>query len=235
MAKLQWHNQQPYSAEYDDVYFSSDNGLAESEYVFIQGNQLHTRWQSNPAQSGFTIIETGFGTGLNFCCAAQAWLNAENHGKLHFVSIDKHPLPAHAIQQALSTWPTLVNISEALNTEYKTLAPDQIINSVTLPIFPNIDLTLYFGDVVAQLARITTKADAWFLDGFAPAKNPAMWQPAVFTAMANLSKPGSTVATFTSAGAVRRGLLNAGFDMQKRSGFGKKREMLIGQWRGIHA
>lgn len=234
IANLQWHDQQPYSADYDDVYFSSDNGLAESKYVFIEGNQLTARWQSNVTQSDFTIIETGFGTGLNFCVAAQAWQNAGKQGKLHFLSIEKHPLSADAIQQALSIWPSLATISKALHAQYKTLTLNQKTNNATLSILPNVELTLYFGDVIAQLSQIKTKADAWFLDGFSPAKNPAMWQPAVFDAMASLSTKGTTVATFTSAGAVRRGLINAGFNMQKRTGFGKKREMLIGTWQGEH-
>lgn len=232
MAKLEWHNQQPYSAAYDDVYFSSDNGLAESEYVFIQGNLLHERWQTTLPNQAFSIIETGFGTGLNFCCAAQAWLNSGVQGKLHFISIEKHPLSAEAIQRALSLWPSLSHICEALYANYQTFQ-NQTTGTITLSIMPNIQLTLYLGDVIDQLKLIKTKADAWFLDGFAPAKNPDMWQEEVFSAMARLSKQDTTVATFTSAGAVRRGLTGAGFNMQKREGFGKKREMLIGKWQGL--
>lgn len=232
MDRIEWRDQQPYSAEYDDVYFSSDNGLAESEYVFIQGNDLHTRWQSSCLNECFTIIETGFGTGLNFCCASQAWLNSGNQGNLEFISIEKHPLSADTIQKALAIWPTLAEFSKELYTQYRALDFNQLASKARMQILPNIYLTLYFGDVIKQLYQMTSKADAWFLDGFAPAKNPDMWQPAVYNAMASLSHPGTTLATFTSAGAVRRGLSETGFNMQKRAGFGKKREMLIGQWQG---
>ncbi len=233
MAKLEWHHQQPYSTAYDDVYFSSDNGLAESDYVFIQGNHLHERWQTALPNQTFSIIETGFGTGLNFCCTAQAWLNSSAQGKLHFISIEKHPLSADAIQKALSLWPSLDSISELLCANYQTFADNQTAGKVSLSVLPNIKLTIYLGDVVDQLSLIKTKADAWFLDGFAPAKNPDMWQAEVFNAMASLSQLGTTVATFTSAGLVRRGLSDVGFNMQKRTGYGKKREMLIGKWQGL--
>lgn len=233
-AFLEWHDKQPYSAEYGDVYFSSDNGLAESEYVFIQGNQLKERWQAGNNRADFTIIETGFGTGLNFCCAAQAWQEAKMAGKLQFISIEKHPLAGEAIQQALCLWPTLSSIAQALLSVYpkELLAPAD--HKLTFRVLPNVELTLYIGDVVEQLKCIEMHADAWFLDGFSPAKNPDMWQQSVFDAMANLSNQDTTLATFTSASAVRRGLIKAGFEMQKRTGFGKKREMLTGTWQGQH-
>lgn len=232
-AKLEWRNHQPYSTEYDDVYFSSEDGLAESEYVFIQGNQLDERWQIESTNNRFTIIETGFGTGLNFCCATKRWLSTASEGSLHFISVEKHPLSAEALEKALSRWPTLANIKSSLLSQYKTLNLHGTLDKVSLVVLPSVTLTLYFGDVIHQLARISEKADAWFLDGFAPSKNPSMWQPAVFRQMAALSKPTTTLATFTSAGVVRRGLSEAGFKIQKRAGFGKKREMLTGQWQGV--
>lgn len=227
-AILQWRNQQPYSARFDDVYFSRDNGLLETEYVFLQGNQLADRWQQLSTPQ-FTIIETGFGTGLNFLCACQLWLEtAPTDSALHFISVEKYPLSLPEITAALDLWPSLAQSKQVLLDQYLAL-----LSNGTISVFNNrIHLTLLCGDASAQLATLVCLADAWFLDGFAPAKNPEMWQPALFSHMARLSHAETTFATFTSAGAVRRNLMAAGFSVQKRAGFGKKREMLVGQYFG---
>lgn len=227
-AQLTWLNDQPYSTHYDDVYFSSDHGLKESQYVFISGNRLSARWQQADFAKTFTIIETGFGTGLNFCCAAQLWQSMNNHEQqLHYISVEKHPLSKAALHKALTLWPQLT-IAETLIAQYQPHAPKSGV--LTLKVAANIQLSLIFKDVVEALSSIQNTADAWFLDGFSPAKNPDMWQPTVFAQMARLSKPNTTFATFTSAGFVRRGLIAAGFAVNKQAGFGKKREMLTGAW-----
>lgn len=225
-AKLDWNDKQPFSAEYQDIYFSTDNGLRETEYVFLQGNDLANRWQQLDAPN-FTIAETGFGTGLNFMCAAKLWLEAApGQAALHFISVEKHPLSHQDITSALSLWPELTAFSTALLSEYETL-----INTGTVMLFNNrIKLSLLVGDATEQLSHSSFQADAWFLDGFSPAKNPDMWQMALFEQMARLSHPHTTFATFTSAGMVRRGLTAAGFKVIKRAGFGKKREMIYGQF-----
>ncbi|WP_047538084.1 tRNA (5-methylaminomethyl-2-thiouridine)(34)-methyltransferase MnmD [Methylotenera versatilis] len=220
---------QPYSTIFQDVYYSSDNGLLETDYVFLQGNKLSSRWQQLETQV-FTIIETGFGTGLNFLCAAQLWLNhAPKNATLHFISTEKYPLSLQEITSALQLWPALNNFSAQFLAQYSTL----INSDKSIRLFDNrVQLTLIIGDATDSLTKTTTPADAWFLDGFSPAKNPDMWQPALFAQMARLSKPNTTFATFTSAGVVKRGLQAAGFHVGKQAGFGKKREMLAGDFIG---
>lgn len=228
-AKIEWRNGQPYAHAFQDVYFSSDNGLLETEYVFLQGNNLHTRWQRPNIQS-FSIAETGFGTGLNFLCAAKLWLETTpQDATLHFISVEKYPLNLPDITAALTMWPKLQGFSQPLLAQYV-----QIISGVeTITLFNNrIRLTILIGDATKRLSQTENKIDAWFLDGFAPVKNPDMWQAALFEEMARLSHPTTTFSTFTSAGEVRRGLIKAGFAANKQTGFGKKREMLIGHFVG---
>ena len=220
---------QPYSTIFDDVYYSSDNGLLETDYVFLQGNHLKQRWQTLPNNS-FTIIETGFGTGLNFLCATQLWLQiAPQNAVLHFISTEKYPLSLQEITAALQAWPELNHLSQPLLAQYEAGLKQSI------QLFDDrVRLTLLIGDATDSLSKMTTPAttlaDAWFLDGFSPAKNPDMWQPALFGQMARLSNADTTFATFTSAGMVRRGLQTAGFQVNKQTGFGKKREMLTGRF-----
>jgi len=223
-AALEWRDGLPYSPAFDDVYFSSDDGLLETEYVFIQGNALISRWQLL-AGNAFTVLETGFGTGLNFLCACKAWLEyAPAHAVLHFTSVEKFPLSTPDMHKALLHWQTLQVIADELFAHYDTL-----LDTGTVSLFNNrVQLQVLFGDATACLSGLDIKADTWFLDGFAPAKNPDMWQPALFTQMARLSNSGATFATFTSAGIVRRGLAAVGFTVIKKPGFGKKREMITG-------
>lgn len=227
-AKLEWHDGMPYSAMFNDVYFSSDDGLLETEYVFIEGNELASRWQSLDAGT-FSIMETGFGTGLNFLCAANCWLkHAPPDATLYFTSVEKYPLSPEDIGKALSRWPALHSISGELLTQYESL-----LKTGTIALFNGrIKLNVLVGDATSCLSQLSRKTDAWFLDGFAPAKNQDMWQTALFAQMARLSHDKTSFATFTSAGAVRRGLLAAGFSVVKRAGFGKKREMLCGYYSG---
>lgn len=225
-AELAWNDQQPFSAQYQDIYFSTDNGLLETGYVFLQGNDLLDRWQQSSVKA-FTIAETGFGTGLNFLSAAKLWLEtAPKQATLHFISVEKHPLSLQDITSALQLWPDLTKFSVPLLTQYTML-----IDNRTISLYDDrVRLTLLIGDATEQLSQMTHKADAWFLDGFSPAKNPDMWQTALFEQMARHSHAATTFATFTSAGMVRRGLAAAGFKVNKRAGFGKKREMLYGQF-----
>ncbi|PPC87242.1 MAG: hypothetical protein CTY37_04030 [Methylotenera sp.] len=219
---------QPYSTIFDDVYYSSDNGLLETDYVFLQGNHLTQRWQQL-SSNHFTIIETGFGTGLNFLCAAQLWLNhAPKNAHLHFISTEKYPLTLEEISAALQAWPTLNDISQPFLDQYN------VLSHIPTRLFDNrVQLTLLLDDATASMTNLETTADAWFLDGFSPAKNPEMWQPALFAQMARLSTSNTTFATFTSAGMVKRGLQAAGFCVNKQAAYGKKREMLTGIFTGI--
>jgi len=236
-AVVEWRDGQPFASNFQDVYFSSDNGLDETKYVFLQGNDLSNRWQK-PYNNFFTIAETGFGTGLNFLCATQLWLfAAPKEATLHFISVEKYPLSLDDLTHTLHYWPELKELAEPLLANYENLLNSE--NSLSL--YNNrVRLSLYIGDATACFATFynrqknqnTPLIDAWFLDGFSPSKNPDMWQPALFAQMALLSNVATTFATFTSAGEVRRGLIMAGFEVKKHTGFGEKREMLRGQFLG---
>ena len=229
-AQLDWHDNQPYSKDYDDVYFSSDSGVDETDYVFLQHNQLKSRWK-NLAQDHFTLCETGFGTGLNFLCAWKLWREtAPRHARLHFISTEKFPLSIDDLQKALSLWPNLKELSDGLIQQYPLTS-----KAWHRLMFDHgrVTLTLLIGDVNQSLPNLKCSVDAWFLDGFSPAKNPDMWQISLFDEMAKRSHAETTFATFTSAGDIRRGLQDAGFQVLKASGFGKKREMLFGQYQGV--
>jgi tRNA 5-methylaminomethyl-2-thiouridine biosynthesis bifunctional protein len=220
-----WINGQPYSRIFGDVYFSRDSGIAETRFVFLHHNHLPERWQTLQAPH-FTIAETGFGTGLNFLCAWQLWQQtAPPHAALHFVSTELYPLPLADIEQALALWPELAPFASQLVKYYPHLARGW--NRFYFE-HGRVVLTLLVGDAVDTLPQLHASVDAWFLDGFAPAKNPGLWQAGIFSQMARLSSNDATFATYTSAGAVKRGLQEAGFTVEKVSGHGNKREMLRG-------
>ena len=231
LATLTWPDGQPYSEHFGDVYFSRESGLDETRHVFLQHNRLRERWtelsQSHfTSGSHFTIAETGFGTGLNFLCAWQLWREiAPPNARLHFISLERFPLSHDDLERALTLWPALADEAGQLLAQYKLLSPGWHRLHFD---GGRICLTLVIGDALVSLPQIRAKVDAWFLDGFAPARNPEMWQQCVFDQMARLSYPGTTFATFTSAGVVKRGLQQAGFNVRKTPGFGKKREMLCG-------
>lgn len=231
IANIEWRDGQPYACEFQNVYFSTDNGLLETDHVFLQGNDLATHWL-NAALQTFNIAETGFGTGLNFLCAAKYWLEiAPQQAKLHFISVEKYPLNMQDIRTALNLWPQLNTVSEPFLAQYENL----VSGSQGIFLYNNrVQLSLLIGDATECFSHINNEIDAWFLDGFAPSKNPDMWKATLFQQMARLSNPNTTFSTFTSAGDVRRGLINAGFEVSKRSGFGKKREMLTGRFIGIN-
>lgn len=237
---LQWSDDGvPQSAHFGDVYFSRSDGLDETRHVFLHNNQLAERWRQLPAATDgtFTIAETGFGTGLNFLAAWQLWRElAPPHYRLHFVSVEKFPLTREQITTALAPWPELAEPGEQLLKAY----PPLLRGSHRL-CFDNVTLDLIFADAIEglrelldtshpqQVAQQGAKVDAWFLDGFAPASNPEMWSDELFQLMALNSRPGSSFATFTAAGFVRRGLAAQGFAVRKMPGWGSKREMLAGQ------
>jgi tRNA 5-methylaminomethyl-2-thiouridine biosynthesis bifunctional protein len=238
-SSIEWQQGQPYARAFQDVYFSSDNGLLETEYVFLLGNQLSVRWQHLNTKS-FTIAETGFGTGLNFLSAVKLWLaSTPKDTVLHFISLEKYPLNLADITKALQLWPELQAFSTPFLAEYtKLISANALGDTQSVMLFDKrIKLTLIFDDATTglkslKLANDSNAIDAWFLDGFSPAKNPDMWQAELFEQMARLSRPSSTFATFTSAGAVRRGIMANGFEVKKQAGYGKKREMLFGSFAG---
>ncbi|MBP4047378.1 bifunctional tRNA (5-methylaminomethyl-2-thiouridine)(34)-methyltransferase MnmD/FAD-dependent 5-carboxymethylaminomethyl-2-thiouridine(34) oxidoreductase MnmC [Chromobacterium violaceum] len=225
-AQLVWQDGQPMSAVFGDVYFSRASGLEETRHVFLRHNQLEERFAALPPSGSFAIAETGFGTGLNFLCAWQCFeARAPAGARLHFVSAEKFPLTPSDLAQALALWPELEPWSSQLLAQYDVLTPGW--HRFVLA-GGRVTLTLMIGDVLEVLPQLDARVDAWFLDGFAPSKNPDMWQQALFEQMARLSAPGASFATFTSAGAVRRGLAEAGFEVRKAPGHGAKRHISHG-------
>ncbi|HEG4445925.1 TPA: bifunctional tRNA (5-methylaminomethyl-2-thiouridine)(34)-methyltransferase MnmD/FAD-dependent 5-carboxymethylaminomethyl-2-thiouridine(34) oxidoreductase MnmC [Aeromonas hydrophila] len=233
-ARLDWNEAgTPVSSEFGDVYFSNDNGLSETRYVFLQQNRLPARFSHHDSDI-FVIGETGFGTGLNFLATMAAFLEqapqSGNGARLHFISFEKYPLTREDLRKALAAWPELATFSQPLIAQW----PLPVAGCHRL-LFAGgrIRLDLWFGDIKEMLPQVPHPADglvdAWYLDGFSPAKNPEMWTQELFDGLARLARPHSTIATFTCAGFVRRGLIAAGFAMQKVKGHGSKREMLAGE------
>jgi len=221
-AKVGWTDDgQPLSESHDDVYFSKASGLDETRHVFLTHNQLPQRFTDKDT---FTIAETGFGTGLNFLATCQLWQAHAKAGQhLNFISVEKYPLTATDLKQALNLWPELTPLTQQLLNGY-----DALLNGTPL-VMDNITLTLSVADSNTALPTWRAPVDAWFLDGFAPAKNPDMWTNTLFDTMTRLSTSGTTAATFTAAGTAKRGLKSAGFEVKKVRGFGHKRDMLIGR------
>lgn len=235
-AAIEWSDTgAPHSSTFDDVYFSREDGLAESRYVFLQGNQLPQRWEQPNTAGSFCIAETGFGTGLNFFMTWQAWLALpEPRRPLHYLSLECHPLQASDIRRALAHWPELRPLVEELLTNYPGLLPGQHRLQLAAG---EITLDLWWEDVSLALPELASQGrplfDAWYLDGFAPAHNQAMWTPEIYRAMAELTRLNGSFSTFTAAGHVRRGLAEAGFAVSKVTGYGRKRECLQGTLRTV--
>ena len=233
-AKIHFNQENtPVSDKFDDVYFSNQDGLAETHYVFLEGNQLWERWV-NYQEAHFVIAETGFGTGLNFFAVTTLFREFRQKypdsplKRLYFISFEKYPLLLDALQQAHLAYPQFSHLAQHLQQHW--LNPIQGCYRFH---FDETSLDLWFGDVAENLPQLgdymNSKIDAWFLDGFAPSKNPDMWNEQLYQQMFRFTKPQGTFATFTAASAVRKGLENAGFNIKKRKGFGKKRECLSGQ------
>lgn len=223
---IDWQDGQPLSRRFGDVYFARGSGLAETRHVFLGGNRLRERWAGLAPDARFTIGETGFGTGLNFAAAWALWDEvAPAAARLRYASVERYPLAPDDIARTLAAWPELARYRDALLAQWTDVAPGW-----HRFVFAGgrVLLTLLAGDVRTALPRLDGRVDAWFLDGFAPARNPEMWQPDVLAQVARLSRAGATCATYTVAGEVRRGLDAAGFAVEKTPGYGHKREMLRG-------
>lgn len=211
----------PASDQFGDIYFSVEGGIDETRAVYLSACGLPERWQ-NPYRNTFTIAELGFGTGLNFLATWQLWLQSEKGcERLHFVSIEKYPLSKAQLIKALENWPELAHLSAQLIDAW----PGRVRGYHRLH-FGDVTLTLIHDDVAVALNSIKMQADAWYLDGFSPARNPDMWAPTVLSRIGELSADGAMIGTFTAAGAVREGLTAAGFDAQKVTGFGRKRHRI---------
>ncbi|KPX33911.1 MULTISPECIES: bifunctional tRNA (5-methylaminomethyl-2-thiouridine)(34)-methyltransferase MnmD/FAD-dependent 5-carboxymethylaminomethyl-2-thiouridine(34) oxidoreductase MnmC [Pseudomonas syringae group] len=226
-AQIDWDEHgNPRSRDFSDVYFSTESGLDETRHVFLVQNDLRRRFTELPAGGRLVIGETGFGTGLNFLCTWQLFDEcAPADARLHFVSVEKYPLSRADLQRALALWPELSSVAQPLLEQYVA-----IHEGFQRLVFDGgrVTLTLLIGDALQMLPQLDGQIDAWFLDGFAPAKNPEMWTPELFAELARLSAPATTIGTFTSTGWVRRSLNAAGFKMKRVPGIGHKWEVLRG-------
>ncbi|MBV4503437.1 bifunctional tRNA (5-methylaminomethyl-2-thiouridine)(34)-methyltransferase MnmD/FAD-dependent 5-carboxymethylaminomethyl-2-thiouridine(34) oxidoreductase MnmC [Pseudomonas sp. BW13M1] len=233
-AQIDWDDQgRPHSRQYDDVYFAINEGIDETLHVFIEQNHLRQRFAELAPRDCLVIGETGFGTGMNFFCAWQLFAElAHTEARLHFVSVEKYPLSRDDLERAMRLWPALAAFTRPLLDQYVAIHPG--FQQLSLD-DGRVTLTLMIGDALEQLPQLDARIDAWFLDGFAPAKNPDMWTPELFAQLARLSYPGTTLGTFTTTGWVRRSLIEAGFTMKKVPGIGKKWEVMHGVYSGAPA
>jgi tRNA U34 5-methylaminomethyl-2-thiouridine-forming methyltransferase MnmC len=202
----------PVATRFDDPYFSLAGGLEETRHVFLSGNHLPHRFRD-----GFHIAELGFGTGLNLLATVLAH---KGPGHLTYTSFEAFPLPAPDIARALSAFPELAEIAPSFLSQWAT-------GATTLH-FPHLTAQVILGDARETLPTWQGKADAWFLDGFSPAKNPDLWSPDLMQDVARHTAPGGSFATYTAAGGVRRALSEAGFTVTRHPGFGRKRHMTTG-------
>tara|TARA_R110000751_G_scaffold15290_2_gene49373 strand:- start:68848 stop:70839 length:1992 start_codon:yes stop_codon:yes gene_type:complete len=226
-------NGTPYATEFEDLYFSDAQGIDETTHVFVKNNKLLERWKDYSAPL-FTIAETGFGTGLNVLVTILYFHKFVQQVdspafRLHFISIEKFPISHADLTQALALYPQLKQYADALLAQY----PIPVAGCHRLCFLGGkVTLDLWLGDVHDVLPQIENKplglVDSWFLDGFAPSKNPDMWTQGLFENMALLAKNNCHFATFTAAGHVKRGLREAGFTVTKQPGHGRKRDMLAG-------
>ena len=210
---LEWRDGDvPVSLRFDDPYYSLDNGLAETGHVFLAGNDLPARFHD-----GFQIAELGFGTGLNLLAAMQAWRVAGSQGQLRFTSFEAFPLAPEDMIKAQSAFPSVSDVAAEL-------APHWTGGEVRIETSA-LRFELIVGDARQTVAKWGGQADAWFLDGFSPAKNPELWTPELMADVGRKTAKGGTAATYTAAGFVRRGLEDAGFHVTRMPGFGRKRHM----------
>lgn len=207
----------PRSERFGDTYFSAEDGLAEARHVFLAGNGLPKAWSG---RTDFHIAELGFGTGLNVLAARALWRQTRTSGAtLTVTSFERYPLSAGQMARALARWPEIEHLAAQLVGAWESASAEFD--------FGDTYLRVIVGDARAAVPRWDGMADAWFLDGFAPARNPEMWEPELLRAVFGRTLPGGSAATFTAAGAVRRALAQAGFTVEKRPGFGPKRDMTV--------
>ncbi|WP_319825551.1 tRNA (5-methylaminomethyl-2-thiouridine)(34)-methyltransferase MnmD [Thalassovita sp.] len=212
-AELEWREGRiPVSTRFDDPYFSLDNGLAETAYVFLDGNGLPGRFRD-----GFHIAELGFGSGLNLLAAVRLWRDSGQQGTLRYTTFEAFPMSAEQMVRAQSAFAEIAGIAAEFAPHWPTARLS----------LPGLEFRMIKGDARDTLPRWDGTADAWFLDGFSPAKNPQLWEPGLMAQVGVHTAATGTAATYTAAGFVRRGLEEAGFEVARRPGYGRKRHMTI--------
>lgn len=214
---LDWRDGRvPVSTRFDDPYYSLDNGLAETQYVFLAGNGLPDRFKN-----GFQIAELGFGTGLNLLAALKLWRDSGQTGQMRFTTFELYPLAAADMIRAQSEFPEVADIAAELAPFW-----EQGATAIDLR---DLQFRMITGDARQTLPKWADQADAWFLDGFAPAKNPELWEPDLMAEVGQHTAPDGTAATYSAAGAIRRALEAGGFTVDRIPGFGRKRHMTVGR------
>jgi len=214
---LTWREDKiPVSTQFDDPYYSLDNGLAETHHVFLSGNNLPSRFVDE-----FRIAELGFGTGLNFIATLDQWRKSKVEGKFYFTSFEAFTMTPTDMIKAYEQFPEIANIA-------CEIAPhlEQLLEKGTLSLH-DAHLHLITGDARGTVTLWDAQADCWYLDGFSPAKNPELWEANLMKAVYAKTCAGGTAATYTAAGFVRRNLSDAGFDVERVNGFGRKRHMSV--------
>ncbi|MBU1316502.1 MAG: tRNA (5-methylaminomethyl-2-thiouridine)(34)-methyltransferase MnmD [Alphaproteobacteria bacterium] len=221
---LEWHEgDMPYSPQFGDHFYCRNDGRLECGHVFLAGNGLPEQWHDT---SQFRIGELGFGTGLNFCETWRQWKLVRQPGaQLHFTSFELYPMGAEEIGRALSQWPEIAEERTALVAAW----PAHPQGRVDIEMDAQTRLTVIVGPALDGVTAEPADFDAWFLDGFAPSRNPDMWSPDLMQAIFDRTVPGGSFATYAAAGFVRRNLQAAGFAVERRPGFAGKREMLCGR------
>ncbi len=213
----------PYSLAFGDHFYCQTDGRQECSHVSLSGNGLPERWKM--AQGTFRIGELGFGTALNLCETWRQWkLSRPAGAQLHFVSFELYPMTARELNRALSHWPQLDAERQAFVAQW----PSDPEGWIDIKLDEQTHLTVFCGDAMQGIIETSDTFDAWYLDGFAPSKNPDMWSLDIMSAVFEKTAPGGTFATFAAAGFVRRNLGSAGFNVERRPGFAGKREMLCG-------
>jgi tRNA U34 5-methylaminomethyl-2-thiouridine-forming methyltransferase MnmC len=232
-AKIVWEaGDTPLSIQFDDPYFAREDGRAETRHVFINANGLPERWQD---EAQFTIAELGFGTGLNFFETLSLWQqqglgSGPATGRhLKFVSFERFPMASADIERSLRAWPDLMPFVAALLEHWPPEDGEAVHTVEFFEADSSVTLELHLGDANRALPAWSGAADAWYLDGFSPAKNPELWGAGLMRAVYEHTRPNGTFATYTAAGFVRRNLIGAGFDVAKIPGYGRKRESLAGR------
>ena len=224
-ARVEWRDGKLFNVEYGDIYFSAAGAVGEAEHVFLHGNGLPSRWQG---VERFAIGELGFGTGINFLVTLKNWLSsAPSNAVLHYVTVERTPLTLSCLCEVWSHFPALSELAAGLSRVY----PEPVAGfHRRVMCAGRVSITFVWGDAQACGAQLDGPFDAWFLDGFMPRRNPELWQAALLKQVAQTCRLGATVATYSVASVVRDALRASGFDIEKRPGFGAKKEMLVGRY-----
>jgi len=225
LAQIDMRDGVPHATQFADSYYNADDGWAETRHVFLDGNDLPARMET---ESHLTIGETGFGTGLNLL-AVMAEMQNRPHCQIDYVSFEAQPLDAEMMAAAHVAFPELADVASQLR---QALPPRWPGYHLVVLCGGRLTLHLHYGDMGAILPTLDIAVDCWFLDGFAPARNPSAWTTDILSEVGRLTAMGGSFASFTAAGDVRRGLAAAGFSVAKSPGYGRKRDMIRGVRRG---